>query len=268
MPDLLYEKRDGIAWLTMNRPERRNAMSPEMMVRLAEAWLDFRDDPAARVAVLTGAGDLAFCAGADLGLLIPLFSGARRPETEWDRRIMEDRSIVNRALLRGADLYKPVVAAVNGYALAGGTEILQATDLRVATPNAQFGLAEAKRGLIPAGGSLARLTRQIPYCKAMEILLLGDPVSAEEAWRIGLVNEIVPAERLLGRAEEIARRLAENGPLALRKIKEVVIRSSGVPFDEAFRMENEASREIMRSEDAREGPRAFLEKRKPVFKGR
>ncbi len=268
MPDLLYEKRDGIAYLTMNRPERRNAISPEMMLRMGEAWTDFRDDPSLRVAILTGAGTDAFCVGGDLKLLIPLFTGARQPEDEWDKRLMDNLGVSMAALLRGFELYKPIVAAVNGYALAGGCEILQATDLRIASTTAHFGLSEAKRALVPGGGSMVRLPRQIPYCKAMEILLLGDPIPAEEAHRIGLVNEVVPPDRLMARAEEVARKLAECGPLAVRKIKEAVLRTSGVPLREAFAIENQISAQVMASEDAREGPRAFMEKRKPEYKGR
>ena len=267
MPDLLYEKRDGIAYLTFNRPERRNAISPELMVRLGEAWLDFRDDPDARVAILTGAGDTAFCAGGDLQLLMPLFTGARAPEDEWDHRLLANLDKVPVALLKPFELYKPIVAAVNGYALAGGCELLQATDIRVASTNASFGLSEVQRGLVPGGGSMVRLARQVPHCKAMEILLLGDRMSAEEAHRIGLVNEVVAPEDLLPRAEEIARRLAKNGPLAVQKVKEAVLRTSGVPLDRAYEIENECSAVVMASEDAREGPRAFMEKREPVFRG-
>ena len=265
---LLYEKRDGIAWLTMNRPERRNAISPEMLVRLRDAWGDFRDDDGVRVAVLTGAGDQAFCAGADLQLLIPLFTGARKPETDWDQELIQDRQALDTGLLRRFELYKPVIAAVNGAALAGGTEILQATDIRIACPEASFGLSEPKRGIIPAGGSLARLQRQVPFCKAMEILLTGDPMPAAEAHRIGLINEIVPREKLLARAGEIANRIAENGPLAVRKIKEALLRTNGLPLADAFRIESECAADVMRSKDAVEGPRAFMEKRKPVFIGR
>ncbi|MFQ5416841.1 MAG: enoyl-CoA hydratase/isomerase family protein [Myxococcota bacterium] len=151
MPDLIYETRDGIAYLTLNRPQRRNAISPQMMVQLADAWRAFRDDPDTRVAILTGAGERAFCAGADLELLIPLMTGARAPEDEWDRRLLSDRSLTDMALLRGFELYKPVVAAVHGWALAGGTEILQATDIRIASPEARFGLTEATRGIVPFG---------------------------------------------------------------------------------------------------------------------
>ncbi|MFU8815185.1 MAG: enoyl-CoA hydratase-related protein [Pseudomonadales bacterium] len=267
MPHLDYQKRDGIAYLVMNRPERRNALSPQMIVEMAEAWQDFRDDREARVAILTGAGDRAFCAGADLGLLIPLLSGSRKPEDEHDEALLADRSLMQKALLRDFELYKPVIAAVNGFALAGGTEILQATDLRIAAEHAEFGLSEVMRGIIPAGGTLVRLARQIPYCKAMQILLTGDRMSAEEAYRIGLINEVVPAAEVLGRAEALAARIAENGPLAVAACKEAVIRTSGLPLNDAFRIENELAGRVMRSRDAVEGPRAFMEKRKPEFRG-
>jgi enoyl-CoA hydratase len=266
--DLLYEKRDdGVAVLTFNRPERHNAISPQMMVQLADAWLDFRDDPKLRVAILTGAGTEAFCVGGDLGLLMPLFTGTRAPADEWGRRLMAGLDRIPIALLKPFALYKPIIAAVNGMALAGGCELLQATDLRVASRTARFGLSEAKRGLVPGGGSMVRLARQIPHCKAMEILLLGDPMPAEEAWRIGLVNEVVAPEQVLPRAHELASRLARNGPLALQKIKEAVLRSSGLPLEQAYEIENECSAVVMRSQDAREGPRTFMEKREPVFRG-
>ena len=257
MPDLIYEKRDGIALLTMNRPEKRNALSPQMMVQLADAWTDFRDDPDARVAILTGAGDKAFSAGADLGLLIPLMSGARQPEDDWDKRVVSEPRIGRTALLRGFELYKPVIAAVNGFALAFGMEILQATDLRVAAPHASFGLSEVKRGIIPAGGSLVRLARQISYAKAMEILLTGERIDAQEAHRIGLLNEIVPANRLLARAEELARLIADT-----RDSDERAAARRRLSDRERVRTR------VMRTEDAVEGPRAFMKRRKAVFKGR
>ncbi len=267
MSDLEYEKRDGIAILTLNRPEKKNAITPEMIVRLAEAFRDFRDDDASRVAILTGAGD-TFTAGADLGRLIPLLTRARKPDDDWDRRMVEDKTLFENAILRKFELYKPVIAAVNGAALAAGCEMIQATDIRLAAPEATFGLSEAKRGIVPGGGSLVRLARQIPYCEAMRILLFGDSIPASEALRIGLINEVVPREQLLPRALELAAKLAANGPLALRKIKEAVLRSSGRPLDEAFAIEDECSRVVMRSDDAREGPRAFMEKRAPRFVGR
>lgn len=267
MSHLIYEKKDGVATLTMNRPERRNALSPQMVVEMAQAWQDFRDDSSCRVAILSGAGDAAFCSGADLGLLIPLFSRAREAEDEYDEALIKDRNLMQIALLRDFELYKPVIAAVNGYALAGGTEILQATDIRIAAPHAEFGLTEVSRGIIPGGGSLVRLARQIPYCKAMEILLLGDRMSAEEAHRIGLINKIVEADQLQSQAIAIAERIAENGPLAVAACKEAVIRTSGLSYADAFPIENELSGRVMRTRDAREGPLAFMEKRQPNFTG-
>ncbi len=268
MPDLIYEKRDGIAYLTMNRPEKRNALTPEMILQFADAWTDFRDDGEARVAILTGAGERAFCAGADLGRLIPLMTGARQPDDDWDERLLADPSIVQVALLRDFEMYKPVIAAINGFALAGGTEIIQVADLRLAVPHAELGLSEVMRGLFPAGGSTVRLARQIPHCKAMEILLTGRSMAAEEAYRIGLINEIVAPDRLLPRAEELARLIAENGPLAVQSCKASVLRTSGLPLHEALQIENEYTALVFSSEDAIEGPRAFIEKRKQVFKGR
>ncbi len=268
MPPLLYEKRDGIAYITFNRPEVRNAWSPEVMVRLSDAWRDFDEDDSLRVAIVTGAGDQAFSVGADLARLIPLFTRAREPEDEWDQRVIEDRDLQDPAVLRGYPLYKPVIAAVNGYCLAGGMELLQGTDIRIAAERATFGLSEVKRALAPGGGSMVRLVRQIPYCKAMEILLTGDRISAQEAQSMGLVNYVVPADELMPTAERFAQKIAENGPLALRKIKEAVIRTSGLPLDEAYKLETKLAGEVFRSNDAKEGPRAFIEKRAPKYTGR
>jgi len=267
MSDLLVEKRDGVALITFNRPAKKNAFTPEMVVRLAEGWAEFRDDDSLRVAIITGNGD-TFSAGADLGRMIPLLTKARPPEDEWDRKLLADPSLFQAGILRRFELWKPVIAAVNGAALAGGCEMLQATDLRLAAPEASFGLPEPKRGIVPGGGSLVRLARQIPYVHAMQILLTGDAMPAAKALEVGFVNEIVPREKLLDRAFELASRIAENGPLAVRKIKEAVIRSQGRPLEEAFPIEDECTREVMRSSDAREGPRAFMEKRKANFTGR
>jgi len=266
-PHLLVERAEGVLTLTMNRPAARNALSPQMLVRLATAWHEFRDTADLRVAILTGAGDDDFCAGGDLKLTMPLLTGARQPEDEWDQRLMGDLTLFTDAILRGIALYKPVIAAVNGNALGGGTEMTNACDLRVAAEHAVFGTPEAKVGLLPGGGSISRLPRQIPYAKAMEILLLGEPFSAQDALAMGLVNYVVPRDRLMARARELAERLAENGPLAVRKIKEGVLRTSGLPLDQALRIEDEVSAAVMLSKDAREGPRAFKEKRKPRFTG-
>ncbi len=268
MPAVLYEKRDQIARITLNRPDVHNALDAEMVVRLADAWKDFATDDSLRVAIITGAGERAFSAGADLRKLIPLMSGAREPEDEWDRRFMENRGLVNTALLRRFDLYKPVIAAINGFCLAGGTELIQATDIRIAAEHSTFGLTEVKRAIVPGAGSMVRLPRQVPFCKAMEVLLVGDSMTAGEAHRIGLVNYVVPAGEVIPTAEGFARKIAENGPLAVQKIKETVLKALGRPTEEGYALEDEATRFIIRTEDAREGPRAFAEKRPPRYVGR
>jgi len=267
MADLLFEKRSNIAYLTLNRPDRRNTYSCEMIVNLAAAWKEIRDDKDVRVVVLTGSGRKAFCAGGDLKYFIPFLTGARAPESKYEHSIVNDMNQVLTALLRPFEFYKPIIAAVNGDAVAGGMEILQATDIRIASEHARFGLAEAQRGLVPGGGSMTRLARQIGYAKAMEILLTGDHMDAGEAYRIGFINEIVAPEKLLERADEFATRLAKNGPLAVRKIKECVLRTSGLTINDAFAIEDAISGEVMFSKDAREGPRAYVEKREPNFVG-
>ena len=267
-PAVIYEKRGKVAYITLNRPDVRNALNPEAIVRLAEAWIDYAQAEDLRVAIITGAGDRAFCSGADLGRLIPLLTRARQPDDEWDSRLLGDLSLARTALLRGYHLYKPIISVINGFCLAAGTELIQATDIRIAADHATFALSEVKRGIIPAGGGLARLPRQIPYCKAMEILLVGDSITAQEAHDIGLVNYVVPASELMPRAQEFAAKIAANGPLAVRKVKEAVLRTSGLPLDDAYSVEDQCVMEVMRSEDAREGPRAFIEKREPQYKGR
>lgn len=266
-PHLLLDVRDGVAVLTMNRPEKRNALSPEMLVRMAQAWRQVRDDAAVRVAVLTGAGEKAFCSGADLGRLITLMTRQRGPEDEWDEQLLADKAAFADGLLRGFVLDKPVIAAIGGDALAGGTELVLATDLRIAAEGVTVGLTEVARGLIPGGGGVSRLPRQVPRAKAMEILLLGEPMPVEEAWRIGLVNEVLPREQVLDRALELAGRIAGNGPLAVRAIKEAVRRSEGTSLDEALAIESEVGVPVFTSNDAVEGPRAFMEKRPPRFTG-
>ena len=258
---------DGIMTLCMNRPAARNSLSPQMLVQLAEAWHEFRDSSELRVAILTGAGDEDFCAGGDLKLTMPLVTGARQPEDEWDHRLLSNLKLFTDAILRGFEIYKPIIAAVNGVALGGGTEMTNACDLRLASPHATFGTPEAKVGLLPGGGSISRLPRQIPYAKAMEMLLVGGTFTAQEALDMGLLNSVVPKDELLPKARELALRLADNGPLAVRKIKEGILRSSGCTMEEALRIEDEVSAAVMSSKDAREGPRAFKEKRKPNFIG-
>jgi len=267
-PALLYEKSAGIATLTMNRPEVRNALNAEMLCRLADAWQDVNDDPDVRVAILTGAGDDAFCAAADLDRLVRMMQGLRPPETDYDRRIVADYTLIYKGLLRSYDVVKPIVAAVKGFCVAGGTEILQTTDIRVAADDARFAIAEVKWSLFPMGGSTVRLPRQIPYCNAMEILLTGEQFPAADALRFGLVNKIVPAADVMREARRYAEVICRNGPLAVQAVKRSVLAGLGRPTAEALEKEMEIGIPVSMSEDAREGTKAFKEKRTPVFKGR
>jgi enoyl-CoA hydratase len=268
MSHLLTEHRNGIAIVTLNRPEKRNALSPEMVVRLAGLWRELAGDHAVRAVVVTGAGDQAFSAGGDMGSLIPLMMRTREPQDEWEAKFAADRKQLHAALLRDGSFFKPVVAAINGHALAGGAEFVLATDLRVMSNTATFALTEVRRGLIASGGSLVRLPRQIPWAQAMEILLLGEPISAARAFEMGLVNRVVPPEQVLPTALDLTQRLCLGAPVALEKTKEAMVCSNGLPFDEAFAVETRCTKENATMEDAREGPRAFMEKRPPVFRGR
>ncbi len=266
---LLIDRRDdGCVVLTLNRPERKNTLTPQMMVRLADAWAELAEDADARVIIITGAGTDAFSAGADLGSLIPLITKAREPEDEWDERYVSDRRLLDKVLLKDRIFPKPVIAAVNGTALAGGAELVQACDLRLAVPTATLGLPEPKRGIVPAGGSQVRLPRMIPFVKAMEMLLTGERFSAEWALECGFINRIVEPAQLLPQAIELAATIAANAPLALDAIKKTVLEVQGMDLDEAFLTESRNAKPVVTSRDAREGPRAFMEKRPPVWEGR
>jgi enoyl-CoA hydratase len=267
-PAVLYEKAGGVATVTMNRPDVRNAINAEMLCRLADAWQDVIDDSEVRCAIFTGAGDRAFCAGADLDRLVRMMQGLRPPEDEFDERIKNDISLIYKGLLRNLEVPKPIIAAVKGFCVAGGMEMLQATDIRVAAEDARFAIAEVKHSLFPMGGSTVRLARQIPFCHAMEILLTGEQFSAADALRIGVVNKVVPADRVMAEARRYAEVVCAAGPLAVQAVKRSVLASLGVPTEKALEQELEFGIPVSMSEDAREGTKAFKEKRKPVFKGR
>lgn len=241
-------------------------LNGDMFVELADAWEEVREDAAIRVAVLTGAGDVDFCCGGDLGAVIPLWTGARKPQTPVEERLVADPLVADKIMLKDRPLLKPIIAAVNGRALGGGTELLQATDIRIAATHAQFALPEPKVGVVPGAGSMVRLTRQLPYAHAMKILLGGEPVSADEALAMGLVSEVVPLAQLQERAEQVAQNVSRQAPLALQAIKRTALESHTLPWAEAFALEMEQSAVVMMSKDAREGPRAFKEKREPQFK--
>ena len=262
-----FEVDGHIALVTLNRPEARNAFNPEALVRLYNAFQEIEKNENIRVAVITGSGDKAFCAGADLGQLITLMNGARQPENDWDTKYLEDVSKKG-SYLMNKDTVKPVVAAINGHAIAGGMALVQGTDIRVAVPGAKFGLQEVKWAIFPAGGSTVKLPRQIPYAKAMELMLTGDLISAQEALELGFLNYVVEPSKLMGKVMEIADKLAANGPIAVQAIRKSVREVWGYPEAEALRMEGTFSRPVFKTEDAKEGPRAFMEKREPVYKGR
>jgi len=265
---LLSETRDGIRLLTLNRPDRHNALSPELICRLADALEAAAKDDAVQVLVLTGAGERSFCSGGDLELTLPLLSGARDPETEWDHRITRDRDIVFRASFKGWHFPKPVIAAINGHCLAGGFEMMLGTDIRIAADHAKFGLPEAKHALIPFAGALPSFARQLPQAVAMEMLLTGDMVGADRLATHGLLNRVLPGSEVLPAAMEMAGKIARNGPLALAEIKRAVTKAQGQPIETGWNIETEAMNRIMASEDAREGPRAFMERRAPMYRGR
>lgn len=261
-PHLLFEKEGHIVTVTMNRPKKKNAMSMEMFVRLADAWNDIDADPEVRVAILTGSGG-NFSSGSDLSEM----HGDNR-DNPWQQRMKREKDLHWRSLLKSQRLAKPLIAAVEGFALAGGTEILQGTDIRVAGSAASFGVTEARLGLYPLGGSPVRLPRQIPYTVAAEMLLAGRRLTAEEAFRVGLVGHLVPEGEALAKAKEIAEVVAGNGPLAVQGLLRSLRETECKPEQEALAVDMGIGWPVFQSEDAKEGPRAFMERRKPQFTGK
>jgi enoyl-CoA hydratase len=259
-PHALIERRGHILIVTMNRPVVRNALSGPMMALMRQAWDQVDNDPGIRVCVLTGAGG-AFCAGADLKAMTSSHPGDAFRNGEPDLSVLEP-------LLKGRRLTKPLIAAVEGPAIAGGTEILQATDIRVAGESARFGISEARWGLFPLGGSAVRLPRQVPYTVAAELLLTGRHIGAAEAHEIGLIGHVVPDGQALAKALELADMIAANGPVAVRAILRTIRETEGMAENEAFRLESRIGVAVFASEDAREGPRAFTQKRRPEFRDR
>ncbi|CAH1651209.1 3-hydroxypropionyl-coenzyme A dehydratase [Hyphomicrobiales bacterium] len=268
MSKVLYERRGAVALVTINRPAVHNALDPETLVLLEQTWHRIRDDDAVRVAVISGAGDKAFCAGADLSRLITLFNGARQPEDAWDERVVADPAVFETALLRDFDVTKPVVAALNGYTIAGGMELALGADLRIAAETARLGMQEVKWGLFPAGGATVRLPRQISEVRAMELLLTGERIDAQTALAWGLLNRVVPQGDVLASSLALAEKIAGHSPVAVRAIRRSLRDVQGLPAGDALALEKRISADVFLSEDAREGQMAFIEKRPPVFKGR
>jgi enoyl-CoA hydratase/carnithine racemase len=257
MSNVTLEREGGIAVITLDRPEKLNSLTLAMYDDLAAAFDEVRDDPDLGVAVLTGRGDRAFCVGADLTESIPALASGRFDISRWDG-----------AHQKHTRLFKPVIAAINGLCLGGGFEIMLSTDLRIASDQARFGLPEPGVGVVPAGGTLVRLTRQIPYPWAMELLLTGDPIDAETALRRGLLNRVVPHESLMDEAMGLARRLLERSGTALEVIKSSVIQLGDMPMDAAFHAEALYGQKAFDSEDSREGLAAFAQRRPADFPSR
>lgn len=253
-----FETDEGVALITINRPEALNALDVGAYSQLSDAWIQVRDDDRIRAAVVTGAGDRAFCAGAD----IKSYLGREEPIAElWATQR-------GQLLNRGLEVWKPVVAAVNGVCVGGGMTLLLATDIRLSVPSARFGLSEVKRGVIAGNGGTQRVLDQLPYPLAMELLLTGDLWDSARALRYGLVNSVVEPADLLEEALAIARRIAGNAPLAVQAAKELAIRSRDTDLAAGLRMEQAVNEILRRTDDAHEGISAFREKRPPHFAGR
>ncbi len=259
---IIYRKRERVAIVTINRPERMNAIDPQTSAELYEAWTDFGDDDALWVGILTGAGEKAFSAGNDLVAMAQAQqSGAASTAAVYSRAPFG-------GITRSFECWKPIIAAINGYCLAGGLEIALACDIRVAAEHATFGLPEVTRAIIPGAGGTQRLPRAIPLGPALELMLTGGRFDAQWALRHGLVNHVVPADQVMAKSLAIADTICQNGPLAVRLVKESVYAGLNRSLEEGLRFELEQSRKVLASEDAKEGPLAFAQKRKPNYSGR
>ncbi len=254
--DLLYEKKGKIAYMTFNRPTEMNSITPKMMEEIDLIGEDFKNDSELLVLILTGAGNKAFSAGADLKKTITKY------KEDADKGVRFRSDPTSRFF---SGVFKPIISAINGFCLAGGTEIIQGTDIRIAAPHAKFGLPEVHWGIIPGGGSHVRLPRQIPYCHAMDILLTGRQISAEEAVQFGLINKVVPADQVMAECEKYAEIICNNGPLAVQAAKEAALTTYNMGWGEAFTTEMLITERIFKTDDAAEGPLAFAEKREPVY---
>jgi enoyl-CoA hydratase len=255
---LLFEVRHGIAVVTINRPDKLNALSHAVIAELHEVATRVAEDDLVRAVILTGAGPKAFVAGADIGEL-------RACNALEAQALSQEGSGVFRRLER---LPKPMLAAVNGFALGGGCELAMACHLRIASENARFGQPEVKLGITPGYGGTVRLARLVGRGRALELLLSGAMIDAQEAWRIGLVDRLVPAEQLLPESEKLLRAILENAPLAVAGCLRMVDEQESLPLDQALALESRRFGELAGSEDFKEGTGAFLEKRKAVFTGR
>jgi enoyl-CoA hydratase len=252
-----YKKEGRIAIFTINRPEAMNALNVETMAELRDAMTEFRDDDELWVGIVTGAGEKAFCGGADIKNTLPFMKEHGR-----------DPWAMPASIMRGLELWKPLVAAINGMALGGGLELALACDIRIVAENARLGTPEVTLGLIPGWGGTQRLPRVIPKCKAAELLLMGKLIDAQEAYRIGLVNQVVPQAEVMTTAKEWAQAICQAAPLAVRAAKEAMLRGCDMTLDDGLRLENALVASVMATEDFAEGTKAFVEKRKPNYKAK
>ena len=258
--DIIVERDGHILTVTLNRPAAKNAFSPSMLVGAADAWKMLGEDDDLRVGILTGAGG-DFCSGMDLKAL------SKGVEPDDAQRMSEDPDLHWKALLRHSRPGKPIIAAIEGYCVAGGTEILQATEIRVAGESAQLGIAEVRRGLFPLGGSTVRLQRQIAYTIAADLLLTGRLISAQEAKDIGLIGHVVPDGQALAKARELADLIASNGPIAVKTVLRSMRETAAMTEADGLAHELELGWPVFATNDAKEGPTAFAEKRPPKFTG-
>ena len=264
-----FEADDHVAVITIDRPEARNALDMYHFRDLAAAWRNVKNDDDIWVAIVTGVGD-AFMAGADLKTFIPQITKLQKEIQAGGVKEIDGCRLSDSvyAVLRNVAIYKPIIAAVGGPAVAGGMEMLGGVDIRIATPDATFGVMEPKRGLFAGGGTTVRLPRQLAFPAAMEFLLTAERFPAQRALELGLINEIVPREQLMEKAHEWARRITANAPLAVQATKESVLKGLLVDLEEAYKIESEISGRVFQTEDAKEGPKAFAEKRPPVWQGK
>jgi len=253
-----YKKEGRIAIFTLNRPEALNTINLQTLQELHEALVDFRDDNELWVGIITGTGEKAFCAGADIKETLP-FMKENLQEHPW---------AMPETHMRGLELWKPLIAAINGAALGGGLEIALACDIRIASEKARLGAPEVNLGLIPGWGCTQRLPRMIPWCKAAEMMFTGKLIDAQEAYRIGLVNAVVPREEVMPAAMAWAETICQAGPLAVRAVKEAMIRGASMPLEEGLKLENSLEAYVTHTEDFAEGTKAFIEKRKPDYKAK
>jgi enoyl-CoA hydratase/carnithine racemase len=252
-----YKKEGRIAIFTINRPEAMNAMNIETLREFREAIMDFRDDDELWAGIVTGAGEKAFCGGADIKDTLPFMQ--KHSHDAWS---------FPTSIMRGLELWKPLIAAINGMALGGGLEIVLACDIRIAAENARLGTPEVTLGLIPGWGGTQRLPRAIPKCKAAELLLMGKLIDAQEAYRIGLVNKVVPQAEVMSTAREWAEAICKAAPLAVRSAKEAMLRGCDMTLEDGLRLENALVAYVMSTKDFAEGTKAFVEKRKPNYKAK